>query len=90
MTNRGRTIIDYSRPMPAGFALAGPWMPAPPARPAAADRCDGSLQLVMSPGPATPCPVCGAPVDAVELDGAPVLVEHRRRSDEALPMTLAL
>lgn len=54
------------------------------------DRCDGSLQLVLAAGPATPCPVCGAPVDAVELDGAPVLVEHRRRSDEALPMTLAL
>jgi|GEM_PF-3264206 len=53
----------------------------------AAERCPGSLQLtITATGPATPCPACYQTVATVQLDGRPVLVEHRRRSDEALPM----
>jgi hypothetical protein len=52
-------------------------------------RCPGSLQTVLdAAGPATPCPVCRAPIAAVPLDGLPVLAEHRRAAAEALPMAL--
>ncbi len=51
------------------------------------DRCPGSLQTVMvDDGKPTRCPVCNKPTTTVPLDGRPVLVEHRRRDDEALPM----
>lgn len=70
----------------APFRAFWPEPGRPSARPSR-DRCDGSLQLTMTAG-AGPCPVCGATVDTVPLDGRPVLVEHRRRSDEALPMSL--
>jgi len=55
----------------------------------AADRCPGSLQLTLaavSQWHRPPCAVCGQRVDVVPLDGALVIVEHRRRSDEALPI----
>lgn len=62
---------------------------AEPRRRPSRDRCDGSLQLTMT-ADASRCPVCVAIVATVPIDGRPHLVEHRRRSDEALPMTLAL
>lgn len=53
------------------------------------ERCPGSLQLVMSDDrKPSRCPACGAVVAVVELDGRPVLVEHRRHDDEALSMSL--
>jgi len=60
---------------------------------AADPRCDGSLQLV---GPWTiharraPCPVCGSMVEQLTIEGARVLVEHRSRQSEALPMSFNL
>lgn len=52
-----------------------------------ADRCPGSLQLVASwseHARRAPCPACGNLTAQVPLAGSMVLVEHRRRSDEAL------
>ena len=53
-----------------------------------ADRCPGSLQLTMavSQYQRPRCPVCDQRAEVVMLDGALVLVEHRSRSVEALPM----
>jgi hypothetical protein len=56
------------------------------------DRCDGSGQLTMTTDARkVRCPVCRADVAAVP-DGAgrAVLVDHRPRRDDALPVTLGL
>lgn len=58
------------------------------------DRCVGSGQAVFGV-PAwhrTPCPVCNRPTSTVPADqaGTVVLVEHRARQTEALPISLDL
>jgi len=57
-----------------------------------AERCEGSGQLTMSAETRRePCPVCRADVAAVP-DGAgrAVLIDHKPRKDDALPVTLGL
>jgi hypothetical protein len=52
------------------------------------ERCTGSLQQTMTADSPSTCPVCGALVAVIELDGRPCLVEHARRQSEALPLAL--
>ncbi len=54
------------------------------------DRCPSSLQETMTTESPSTCPGCAERVAVITIDGRPCLVEHRRRTPEALPMSLNL
>lgn len=61
------------------------------------ERCPGSHQRTIWADVRQPCPVCGTTVERIELRSVDpflpsvyVLVEHRSRQTEALPISLDL